>query len=348
MAYYPYNHGPSQRDIISARYGGIDEDVRKLFLQLNPRKLDSIFHRYELEFGKGKRQYAEKTYLKWKAGTVSMSGQISERLIHFLPPELSFDDKYELVSRLWHRFQPKSNVRIKVTPETGLAEVVAVVANIIQEKQNFSIPDVLKARVQWLANDDANAAELLLKEVIKCEAQLIQREAQVQVENLVRKISENDDLAIHGSKTLIIAGTTIHITVKRTPFYRRIFMSDQESNANTPAKRENDAILPLNRHTDLLGSSINHISDEQYRNLAYTGAKESLRLQTKLAESEVDVHIAKNFMDNLTNQVRKLPNDPRLQFRGETEHAGTRMTVQKGGCFIILVIVIGGAWALMG
>lgn len=224
MAYYYYRNYPrrkTQREIVSERYGGVDADVRRIFLNLRRGQRKELFDHYERHYTRSKRQYAEKTFTKWQTGQVKMSGKISERLLDFLPNYLSFEQKYELVQKLWHNLQPKDKIRIRVSPDRGLSEAILSVTQTVEEKRNTTIPDSVRARLKWLSSDDAKVAEELMKQVFEREHSVMREAVKQQLATLLSQIQSNADLKIRGSRTLEIAGTTIVLEVKRDSLLRK-------------------------------------------------------------------------------------------------------------------------------
>jgi hypothetical protein len=66
---------------VSAKYGGIDADVRAAFFTLTPSTLEDFFSHYRQKFGTSAASYAKKTYASWKTGKTDPSAQTSERLL---------------------------------------------------------------------------------------------------------------------------------------------------------------------------------------------------------------------------------------------------------------------------
>src|SRR4051794_10884509 len=67
---------------LSELIGGIDKDIKSIFLDLPPRKLTKVFLRYGELYGISKVIYAKTTYPKWQSGHTAMSGMIVARLLN--------------------------------------------------------------------------------------------------------------------------------------------------------------------------------------------------------------------------------------------------------------------------
>ncbi len=58
----------NEREYISLKYGGADDEIRSVFFDLEEAQLASVLNAYEQKFGKEKRKYAEKKFPQWRDG----------------------------------------------------------------------------------------------------------------------------------------------------------------------------------------------------------------------------------------------------------------------------------------
>lgn len=92
-----------RRAKVSAKYGGIDEDVQAAFFCLDSSTLVEFFKAYKSQYGPSAAAYARKTYSTWKSRDIEPSAETSERLLETLPPFLSFQTKCALLQKLRDR-----------------------------------------------------------------------------------------------------------------------------------------------------------------------------------------------------------------------------------------------------
>ena len=152
----------AQRAELSRRFGGIDREVEKIFLQLAPCDLESLLSRYGQEHGQKAEAYARDTYEKWKSGAVKMSGQTAGRLLDLLPPLLAPSVRFDLVRKLRERHFSKKTIRIQSTPETWRTDLVKPIQELVAASSGFALPADLLEKAKWLADGDAAAAQRLL------------------------------------------------------------------------------------------------------------------------------------------------------------------------------------------
>lgn len=152
----------SKRRELTSTFGGIDQDVERLFLNLDWDDLGELLDFYEDEFGKPAAVYARNTYPKWKRGEVRMSGLVAERLLTLLPPLLPQETRFELVKKLRKANFHKISRYVRTTPASWREQLAPVIKEVVDHGQTAAISDAVKNRVAWLADGDVAAAERLM------------------------------------------------------------------------------------------------------------------------------------------------------------------------------------------
>lgn len=152
----------SQRQELTSTFGGIDQDVERLFLNFDHHALEELFERYEERYGKSAAAYARAAYRKWKNGSVRLSGQTAERLLNLVPPLLPFDARFDLVKKLRAANFRKLVERVNTTPERWKEDLGPVIARVVKHGDTSNLSDRVKSRIAWLAEGDVSAAEKLL------------------------------------------------------------------------------------------------------------------------------------------------------------------------------------------
>jgi hypothetical protein len=307
----------ARRAEVSRLYGGIDDDVRQLFFGLDSFRLTLVFNVYERRHGDGKRKYAEAAFAKWKSAKVQMSGEISERLIRIVPEFLTFDQKYELIEKLWNRLRQTTRLNVTISPHGDLNAAVQTVMDAINALGEHEIPDGIADRLEWLAQDDAVAAKALL-------AQIAEREGQIAVETLESELRQilalalkHQDKLVTATRTVTLPGIAVYINVSQTPpnTPRRRSMSDKEresDNSNpAPLARQDDVrprgdLAPIENPSDLLDEALRRMSPKKQEEIIAKATDEALRIQVKQADARVDAARAEKAVDTVTRQADSL------------------------------------------
>jgi hypothetical protein len=147
---------------MSSSIGGIDDDVKQIFLNLPPEKLGLVFSLYGQRYGGGAQSYAQTTYYAWRSGRVRMSGMVAGRLLNLVPSVLDPAQRFELVKKVRSAHLRKERMCISCHPTNWRHKLAPVIAQFIAASQNVQIPRYVLDRVCWLADGDATAAQRLL------------------------------------------------------------------------------------------------------------------------------------------------------------------------------------------
>jgi hypothetical protein len=102
----------SSHNKLHAAYGGLEYDIQSIFFRLDEHTLNLTLRDYEKRYGYGAREYAARTFTKWRSGQVGMSGTVLQRFIHLVPPHLSFKLKFDLLVKA--ASQNKNSIKVYV------------------------------------------------------------------------------------------------------------------------------------------------------------------------------------------------------------------------------------------
>lgn len=342
---------------VSRFYGGIDDDVRRLFFELDAFRLNLVFNVYERDYGQGKRKYAEATYAKWRSGSVQMGGDVSERLIRIVPQFLSFEQKYDLIEKLWNRLREKSALSVTISPCEGLNAGITAVMDAIDTLGEHEIPAAVVERVEWLANDDSVAAKALLAQIAKRKAKVAVEALETELRQLLRIAAEHHDKVVIGSRNVSLPGVTVCINISQAvpTSARRPAMTDQDhgsdDTAGSPlAPREENAqrsdLAPIQNPNDLLGEALRRISPHKQEQIIGKVAEEVARIQVKREEGKVDHEMAASKVEQASNAATRLGNSGNqfeVKADHHSEHGSVHVTVRNkpatlrerlGKCFV--------------
>ncbi len=167
---------------LSKELGGTDKDVKAYFFSLPAHELRSILDAYEAKYGRDPREYAERTFPKWRSGQVHMSGLVAGRLFNLLPPRMPLPAKYKLTESLWQHVGPSSRKTLRIGLNAGTEETIGVVRDHIEQVVvNYKIPDTLENRFNWLSAGDVHVKQKLLNHLRQMEKTLVVEGAKAQL-----------------------------------------------------------------------------------------------------------------------------------------------------------------------
>ena len=203
----------SQRRELTTTFGGIDQDVERIFLELEKDDLNDLLEVYEEEFGKSAANYARATFPKWKRGAVRMGAAVAERLLSLVPPLLSQEERFDLVKKLRMVNFKKVRHHIRTTPEKWGEELAPVIKEVVGHGSTAVISEAVKQRVSWLANGDVAAAEKLLLAAEKDEAITQLAYLQIEFKRLEAMIAQLGDLKTSISHCIELPQGTINVHI---------------------------------------------------------------------------------------------------------------------------------------
>jgi hypothetical protein len=146
--------------------GGTDQDVKQWFFNLAPNKLEEIFVKYTNTYGSDKGKYARATFADWKSSRTQMSGVVASRLFDLLPPVMPLSVKFQLVESLWHHVAPAKKRVVVAGTDAPIGEIIdAITIEVRELTTNWEIPTSMQNRFKWLAHDDSQVYQNLLKHI---------------------------------------------------------------------------------------------------------------------------------------------------------------------------------------
>ena len=202
-------------EALSRELGGTDQDVKNYFFSLPKSQLKGILDKYEQQYGKSAREYAERTLPKWKSSKVHMSGMVAERLFNLLPPIMPLETKFQLVESLWKHVGPSSTRTYYIGPDADLEELSRKVKEHLQEVViDYEIPDYMEARFDWLSQGDVGVKQQLLNYFRQQEKLLLSKALRTQLPILMNHLnSEKGILTTHVAQILKVGKHEVQIIV---------------------------------------------------------------------------------------------------------------------------------------
>lgn len=176
----------------STLVGGADREIKEYFFSLGEESLHLIFVKYGGLYGLQAKDYAQKTYLKWKNGQVQMSGIVAKRLFNLLPPIMDLSKKYEIAQHIWEYSSPCSNLYLLVRQDTPLSTITNKVhSHLSQYTSEHMIPEAISNSFKWLSESDVVIYEQLLNYFRNQEFELAVTKIQSIIPTLQRQASQS-------------------------------------------------------------------------------------------------------------------------------------------------------------
>lgn len=326
-----YVYHKDQRQKISDYYGGIDDDIKKIFFSLSKSMLHVIFMDYEAEHGKSKRKYAESTYANWKDGSVNMSGEVAERLINILPKYLSFDQKFELIKKVWINLSRIDTFSVGVPSNVSRHEFDRLIKDAFARSNNQNMPELVRNRLKWLSLNDAKVANDLIIAFREYEKHILLNELTSNFSKLLSTTNLLEgNFSANGRCVVKLPSCVIELYTISPSKRSNIDMttnSNNDHNRNDLSNlNESFDVSNYSSPKNILDESLKHLPKEKAQEIIAKAAEESLRLQIKKKESKDDQEIVKSKLDDAANAAHKLSSIDKTQFRYSTQHSSEHGT----------------------
>ena len=176
--------GPPRLEISGAQlprsfhqYGSLVDRVTRIFFAMDPDTTDRVLQRYRMQYGDGAYAYAKRTIGNWQHGQVKHVGQTVMRLLEVVPMYVDKDTKFELVRIMREetlRRLRQTRIRMSLTPDNDLTEVMARVQEVIEAQLAIELPPGYLEMQAWLSSGDAEFFQRMIRAT---EAQLLSAQA---------------------------------------------------------------------------------------------------------------------------------------------------------------------------
>lgn len=191
-----------------------NDELVKVLLSLDEKSLDELFKSYKLQFGRGAAYYARRTYLKWKAGKVRPNQQTFRRFLVQMPKVMSYDLKCEVLRKLMQEYGAKDSYKLRVSPDDWEEKLAPLVKTMIEKAYTARLPKTVEERLQWLAEDEMQIAQNILKNSQIEEGKIAVSQLRQEIAN-IENLLENTKGKSRVTHRLMFPYGTINLEIKR-------------------------------------------------------------------------------------------------------------------------------------
>ena len=316
---------------MSRYYRGFDQDVLKVFFELNEHQLAQLMGKYKQDYGKSAATYARRTYFKWKSGEIVLSGRTVDRLLITLPQVLDRKVKCDLLRKLRERYRKKDTISLTVDPSGWRETIEPLVLNIVSKAYSADLPPVVQDRLSWLSTSDMKMAAAILAEAEvqegKVAISLLHKEF-ASIENLLDSLPGKRKI----THTISLPYGNVHLTIERG----KNAMSEKD---NIPNNRS------LFRPTakDIMDNALENLDPHQVKQISEDAIREALNIEAQRRRAEIKVDQARQDMDNFidtADRMQRRGHDYKMSGSYETASGTTRVEVSKQNTTAIIVVCI--------
>lgn len=301
--------------------GGFDYDVLEVFYNLPPAQLNRLFDIYGRRHGWKALSYARDTYLKWKNGRVTPSGQTVGRLLDILPLVIDFDAKCDLIRSLRARHRKKESHNLTVTIADWRGAVVPLVTHVIKKAYTATLPEAVEKRLTWLSSGDAQAARAILAQAEAYQGALTVRLLEHEFAAIERVLETLKRSKV--SHRITLPYGDINLTLKRTN------PMPEDENQSIAPRKDNSLFKP--RAEDIFDDIFASLDEKQAGQIKAKAAEEFTKI---IAEKKRAEHRAVNAHTEMQSFIETADTmDTRrrdYQMKGRFESASGSTEIQVG------------------
>lgn len=177
---------------LSGLLGGTDQTVKKYLFNLPNDELTVVLKEYGGIYSEQAEEYARETIPRWASGKVQMSGMVAERLYKLLPPRMPLSTKFEIAEELWRHVGPSSHKVLRFGETASYSQLATTIEDYITDVvDNYTIPDSLQNRFDWLAGNDIEVKQQLLNHLQNLDKRLVIQAATVQAKSMLEHLSSD-------------------------------------------------------------------------------------------------------------------------------------------------------------
>lgn len=335
-----------QRAHVTCTFYGLDADVRSIFFDLGERQLTKVFDLYGQAHGPSARQYAVKTYPKWKSGITNPSAETLQRLLQHVPQVLPLHQRAQLLAILRQRSRSVPRSCIRCAPNEVERRVADELAAMLRKSLAHETPPGVKAALSWLSCDSMKAAETILRVSEVIEAEELTRSADIETSRL--KHALNRSLSLEGqisgrfSHRVETPYAILEVVVKTPSIFDNLFNSSQT--------RAPISDITPRKPSDLLGELTGQLSESDKAELRRVAAREQISLDSAARSASLQHSASGAEIDRTLDAAERLQFiDKSAGFNIAGTYKGasgtTSIEVKRGESAATMIkwVVIGGA-----
>ena len=190
------------------------KELMKVLLGLDEESVEELLKLYKAEFGASAARYARKTYRKWENGDVRPIRQTFERFLVHLPKVMDYDLKCEVLRHLMEEYCAKDKYNLTVYTDDWEKTLEPLVRKIIDKPYTATLPIQIEKRLKWLADDEMEIAENILKRSQVEEGKIAVSMLKAEFTN-IHNLLENQEGKPKVTHELKFPYGTIHLKIKR-------------------------------------------------------------------------------------------------------------------------------------
>lgn len=216
-------HMRERRELSSKVYGLDNEIIEKLF-KLSPSRLEEFFNIFERTYSTKSGQYAREAWPFWASKRRGISGLNAQRFISLAPTIFSFEDRYELIKKLYEKTRGRESHSLTLVighAEGAIGDVEQLFYRLCLKPSEHVLPESVSQFAMWVSHQDAVMARKLTAAIETEESLMIVKVARLELDRLVtalRSFNQN----ISGTHYINLPYGSISLHVRKPTVFEKI------------------------------------------------------------------------------------------------------------------------------
>ncbi len=145
-----------------------------------------------------------------------MSGEVSRRLLAFVPRFLSVEQKYSLLKSLWSHVRKGRVLRLAVSSADQVTAAVEAVGRETELACQQELPPKIEEWLAWLSDNDFEVAKHLLKDFEAREAAISSKALSDKLAEIFRLVDSANGCVVSGFSSVELPWGIVEIHVTST------------------------------------------------------------------------------------------------------------------------------------
>jgi hypothetical protein len=324
----------------------LEADVRAIFFALADRQLESVLASYGHEYGESAKQYASRTYPKWRSGAVNPSAETLERLLQRVPQVLPIHERARLLAILRQRSRIVPSKSVRCVREEVEVRVSTELTALLMQGLKHETPAHVKSALTWLSCESMQAAETILRIGEVVEAQFLASAAEAEIsrlrEALDRSLATQGALSRRFAHRVETPYAVLDVAISHPSWLSELFRSQ-------PRQTTMSDIIPR-KPNDLLGELTSQLSDADKAELRRVAAHEQIALDSKAREAALSHSASGAEIDRTLDAAERLQYGEKTSgfsvsgaFKGASGVTNIEVKRSEPGAAMLKWLAIGGA-----
>lgn len=215
-----YNKGAAdhmrERRELSREVYGLDSEIIAMIFRLPLERKEKLLCIYQKAHGSVSSEYAREAWNDWARKSRGISGQTAKRFISLVPKIFSFEERYDLVAKLYASTRRVESHYLEIVigcSEESISQIEPLFNRLCSKPLEHKLPESVTKFVAWVSDNDSITSRKLMAAIETENSLAVVKSARVEISRLINAIRDADQ-RIHGQHEIGLPYGSITISVR--------------------------------------------------------------------------------------------------------------------------------------